>query len=87
MHRATAWLENSSTPAVSVIHRSAPFLEIMIANQAKMIQAKFRTNDADQVRPDLHGIYQAGESANPFLPKLQQYRTFARGYGCDFESH
>jgi hypothetical protein len=52
-----------------------------------MIQAKFRTNNVDQLNADLHGIYQDGEAANPFLPKLQQYRTFARGYGCDFESH
>lgn len=91
--RATAWLEKVTDACglgdthVSTIPGNHDCDLSAISNQAKMIQAKFRTNDAEQVRADLHGIYQDGEAANPFLPKLQQYRTFARGYGCDFESH
>ena len=57
-----------------------------ISHQAKMIQAKFRLSSPEQVQADLHGISQDGEEANPFLPKLQAYREFARGYDCDFES-
>ena len=57
-----------------------------ISHQAKMIQAKFRLSSPEQVQADLHGINQDGEDANPFLPKLQAYREFARGYDCDFES-
>jgi len=57
-----------------------------ISHQAKMIQAKFRLSTPEQVQADLHGINQDGEEANPFLPKLQAYRDFATGYGCDFES-
>ncbi|HUN84788.1 MAG TPA: metallophosphoesterase [Terracidiphilus sp.] len=91
--QATGWLERVTSAVglgdthVSTIPGNHDCDLTAISNQAKMIQAKFRSNDADQVRADLHGIYQDGEAANPFLPKLQQYRTFARGYGCDFESH
>jgi hypothetical protein len=91
--QATAWLEKVTSACglgdthVSTIPGNHDCDLAAISNQAKMIQAKFRANDAEQVRADLHGIYQDGEAASPFLPKLQQYRTFARGYGCDFESH
>jgi 3',5'-cyclic AMP phosphodiesterase CpdA len=57
-----------------------------ISNQAKMIYAQFRVSTPEQVQANLDGIGQDGEAANPFLPKLQAYRDFARGYGCDFES-
>jgi hypothetical protein len=51
-----------------------------------MVYAQFRVSAAEQVQANLHGISQDGEAANPFLPKLQAYREFARGYNCDFES-
>lgn len=57
-----------------------------ISHQAKMIQASFRVSSPEQVQADLHAINKDGEESNPFLPKLQAYREFARGYGCDFES-
>jgi 3',5'-cyclic AMP phosphodiesterase CpdA len=72
--RATAWLEKLTNACglgdthVSTIPGNHDCDLTAISNQAKMIQAKFRTNDADQVRADLHGIYQDGEAANPFFP-------------------
>jgi 3',5'-cyclic AMP phosphodiesterase CpdA len=91
--RATAWLEKLTEACglgdtqVSTIPGNHDCDLDAITNQAKMLQAQFRLKGADQVRADLHAIYEDGEAANPFLPKLQQYRTFAGGYGCDFESH
>lgn len=91
--RATEWLEKLTNASglgdtqVSTIPGNHDCDLTAISNQAKMLQAQFRLKGADQVRADLHAIYEDGEAANPFLPKLQQYRTFAGGYGCDFESH
>ncbi|WP_433972817.1 metallophosphoesterase [Tunturiibacter lichenicola] len=91
--RATAWLEKLTAACglgdthVSTIPGNHDCDLSAISNQAKMLQAQFRLKGPDQVRADLHAIYEDGEAANPFLPKLQQYRTFAGGYGCDFESH
>jgi Calcineurin-like phosphoesterase/GTPase-associated adaptor domain len=91
--RATEWLEKLTKASglgdtqVSTIPGNHDCDLTAISNQAKMLQAQFRLKGADQVRADLHAIYEDGESANPFLPKLHQYRTFAGGYGCDFESH
>ena len=90
---ATAWLEKLTNACglgdtqVSTIPGNHDCDLTAISNQAKMLQAQFRLKDADQVRADLHAIYEDGEAANLFLPKLRQYRTFAGGYGCDFESH
>jgi len=91
--RATEWLEKLTNTCglgdtqVSTIPGNHDCDLDAISNQAKMIQAQFRVKDSEQVRADLHAIYQDGEAANPFLPKLQEYRAFARGYGCDFGSH
>jgi metallophosphoesterase superfamily enzyme len=62
--QATAWLEKITSACglgdthVSTIPGNHDCDLAAISNQAKMIQAKFRTNDADQVRTDLNGIYQ-----------------------------
>lgn len=58
-----------------------------ISNQAKMIYAQIRLSKQPELaQAYLDGIIQDGEAANPFLPKLHNYREFASGYDCDFES-
>jgi hypothetical protein len=51
-----------------------------------MIYAQLRVSGPELVQAQLHEINEDGETANPFLPKLQAYRKFANGFGCDFES-
>jgi hypothetical protein len=51
-----------------------------------MIYAQLRASSPELIQAQLHGINADGEAANPFLPKLQAYRQFANGFGCDFES-
>jgi hypothetical protein len=89
---ATEWLEKLTAVCgcdethVSIIPGNHDCDLEAISNQAKMIYAQFRVSSPEQVHANLHGISQDGEEASPFLPKLQAYREFARGYGCDFES-
>lgn len=89
---ATGWLEKLANACgckethVSPIPGNHDCDLKAISHQAKMIQASFRANSPEQVQANLHAINQDGEESNPFLPKLQTYREFARGYGCDFES-
>jgi 3',5'-cyclic AMP phosphodiesterase CpdA len=89
---ATEWLEKVTAACgcdethVSTIPGNHDCDLGAITNQAKMIYAQFRVSTPEQVQANLHGITQDGEASNPFLPKLQAYREFARGYDCDFES-
>jgi predicted phosphodiesterase len=89
---ATEWLEKVTAACecdethVSTIPGNHDYDVNAITNQAKMVYAQFRASTPEQVQANLHGIAQDGEASNPFLPKLQTYREFARGYNCDFES-
>lgn len=90
---ATQWLEKLTEACgcdethVSTIPGNHDCDRKAISNQARMIYAQLRaTSSPELVRAQLHEINEDGESANPFLPKLQAYRQFANGYGCDFES-
>jgi metallophosphoesterase superfamily enzyme len=57
-----------------------------VSKQAKMIYAQLRVHSPELIQATLVEISEDGDSANPFLPKLQAYRQFASAYGCDFES-
>lgn len=89
---ATDWLEKLTKACgcdethVSTIPGNHDCDLSAISHQAKIVYAQFRVSTPEQVQANLSGISQDGETSNPFLPKLQAYREFARGYGCDFES-
>jgi hypothetical protein len=89
---ATKWLEKITAACgcdethVSPIPGNHDYDVSAITNQAKLVYAQFRASTPEQVQANLHGIARDGEASNPFLPKLQAYREFARAYDCDFAS-
>lgn len=90
---ATEWLDGLAKACgcredhVSTIPGNHDCDRTAIKNQPRIICANLRASDSPELlQRQLHQILEDGESANPFLPKLQAYRKFANGFGCDFES-
>jgi 3',5'-cyclic AMP phosphodiesterase CpdA len=57
-----------------------------VSHQAKMLYGQLRGSTPEVVQAQLNAIHSDGETASPFLPKLNAYRKFANGFGCGFES-
>ncbi len=89
---AAKWLEQLASAcgcaesAVSTIPGNHDCDLDSISNQARMVCAQLRSSTPELARAILHNITQDGDAASPFLPKLQEYKRFASGYGCDFHS-
>ncbi len=90
---ATEWLDGLTKACgckedhVSTIPGNHDCDRTAIKNQPRIICAQLRASGTPELlQAQLHEIHADGESANPFLPKLQAYRNFANGFGCDFES-